>query len=65
MKKKEIILIAATVVAVSAITMILFKKKKVNDRLNEVADEGYELAHDVLYPLKNQRKRHDGYSPVV
>lgn len=62
MKKTQIIAIVATVLAVSTITLILFKKKKVYDMRTEVADEGYELAHDVLYPLKNQRRRHEGYS---
>ena len=62
MKKNQIIAIAATVLAVSALTLVLFKKKKVYDMRTEVADEGYELAHDVLYPLKNQRRRHEGYS---
>ena len=62
MKKNQIIGIVAAVLAVSTITIVLFKKKKVYDMRNEVADEGYELAHDVLYPLKNQRRKFEDYS---
>lgn len=51
-------------VAVGVLAVILTKKQKVKLRKAEVSDEGYELAHDVLYPLKSQRKRHDGYSPA-
>lgn len=64
MKASRILLATTAALAVGVLALVLTKKQKTRIRRAEVADEGYELAHDVLYPLKNQRKKHDGYSPA-
>jgi hypothetical protein len=64
MKANRIVWLAASALVISTVALVFFKNKKVRSRLTEVADEGYELAHDVLYPLKNQRKRRGGYLPA-
>jgi hypothetical protein len=34
------------------------KKRRVSFQRQEVADEGYELAQDILFPMKNQLKKY-------
>jgi len=64
MKKKQLAFITASVLALSTVAIIFFKKRKVRTMLTEVADEGYELAQDILYPLKTKRDKRGGYSPA-
>jgi hypothetical protein len=46
----------ALVAAAGVILLFSVKtKKEKKRRLHEVAEEGYETAHDVLYPLKFKR----------
>jgi hypothetical protein len=33
--------------------------------LNQIADEGYETANDVLFPGKNIQDKHLHYGPVI
>jgi hypothetical protein len=53
--------------AVSAvgITIYMVGKKKDRKKLRRIADEGYEIAHDILFPdkLLNEKKLH--YGPVL
>lgn len=56
--KNKAIIYVASLTTIGAI--IFFSLKKHKDRkkqqiLEEVADEGYETAYDVLYPLKKNR----------
>jgi hypothetical protein len=48
-------------------SMILAKnrKKRMCMMLSEVADEGYETAHDILYPGKSKKEKHLRYGPVL
>ncbi len=39
------------------------KSKKVN--LDQIADEGYETAHDILYPKQFSREKKLRYGPVL
>jgi hypothetical protein len=62
MKASKILLVTTAALAVGVLAMIFTKKQQAKSQRAEVSDEGYELAHDVLYPMKSQRRRHDGYS---
>lgn len=56
MKNRQILIIGITsVLAVGLAIYIAGKTKKdrMLQRLDKIADEGYETAADVLYPLKN------------
>ena len=48
-------------------SMILAKnrRRKVSRMLSEVADEGYETAHDILYPGKSKKEKNLRYGPVL
>lgn len=34
------------------------RKRKASFQRQEIADEGYELAQDILFPMKNQLKKY-------
>ncbi len=46
-------------ITVATIGVVLheLKKNKVKKRLNDVADAGYETAHDILYPLGRRMRK--------
>ena len=61
-KNKTLIGIAGLVASLTTIGVIIYlswKKnvKKQQEMLDKVADEGYETAYDVLYPLKKRQAR--------
>lgn len=65
-KTSAIIGLAALGVIVAAV--ILTNKKGRKIRLTQVADEGYETAHDMLYPNKFKSSRESKelrYGPVL
>jgi predicted nucleic acid-binding protein len=48
------------IIAIGAVGLIIYATHKSTTRrteriLDQVAEEGYETAHDILYPLKAQR----------
>ena len=54
MKTRHIIAGLFTIVTLVVLVHEL-KKKEVQKRLDDVADAGYETAHDILYPLAGRR----------
>lgn len=62
MTKKNTLILLGLTVAFTVTTVVLIssiKKKRRNMQLQkqEIADEGYETAYDILYPLKKQQWR--------
>jgi hypothetical protein len=58
MKKKELLIGIASVIALGIIIYAV-KKDKSEKRAESIADAGYETAHDILYPMRNKWfKRH-------
>jgi hypothetical protein len=54
----------AAITALGIAFMIGTKKsKKIN--LDQIADEGYETAHDILYPKQFSREKKLQYGPVL
>ena len=54
----------AAITALGIAFMIGIKKsKKIN--LDQIADEGYETAHDILYPKQFSREKKLQYGPVL
>ena len=54
----------ALAVVVVAATLLANKKGKKN-RLTQIADEGYETAHDMLYPNSFKGAKELRYGPVL
>lgn len=58
MKKNKLLIGITTTIAVGLIIYFLVREKsQAEEQLEQVADAGYETAHDILYPLKKGSKR--------
>ncbi len=59
MKNSYKIILGVAVVATLGAIIVFSKKGKYDTikRRQQVADEGYEFAYDILYPLKSTRVR--------
>ena len=57
MKLRDKALIATAALGVAAVAFLLVQRKKQKEaRMRDsIADEGYETAGDILYPLKTKR----------
>ncbi len=65
MKKTLRILVGLTAVAVVGIVIYRKRSKNTVEMLERVADEGYETAHDVMYPRHSKRGKNLQYGPVL
>ncbi len=65
MKISKIIGISLTVLAVAGVAVYVAKKMKRKNMLNQIADEGYETAHDILFPGKSFETDKLQYGPVI
>lgn len=65
MKASTKILLGISAIAAAGIAVFLVRKKNTNKMLDQIADEGYETAHDVLFPNKNKRDSRLQYGPVL
>ena len=54
-----------TVISALGIAVFLTRKKRNRKKLARIAEEGYEIAHDILFPNKlvSEKKLH--YGPVL
>ena len=65
---QKIALSLAIVAAAGAILYIAGRRSDSNNSkrmLNEIADEGYETANDVLFPGKKLKSKNLKYGPVI
>lgn len=62
-KTSTIVGLAALGVVVAA--FVLANKKGRKNRLTQIADEGYETAHDMLYPNSFKGSKELRYGPVL
>ena len=53
----KLLLTLGTVAAATGLVIYAIRRHKNNQRLEQVADEGYETAHDILFPGKTQRRK--------
>jgi hypothetical protein len=67
MKISKLAIGALAGAALVTAAMLLAKKRrqKLGRMLSEVADEGYETAHDILYPGKSKKEKNLRYGPVL
>jgi hypothetical protein len=65
MKKTFRILVGIT--AVAMVGMVIYRRRSRNTvhMLRKVSDEGYETAHDVLFPKGSGRGKDLRYGPVI
>ena len=61
MKTRHIAIALVSTIAVSAVVLYMLRRNREEKKLIDVADAGYETAHDILYPLQTRKsKRHYG-----
>ena len=66
MKTKDKILLGTVAAAALTAAMVYsYTKCDSHKRLSHVANEGYETAHDILYPEKSNKKRKLKFGPVL
>ena len=65
MKVLKIIGFSLAVVAVAGAAVYLAKKIERKNMLNQIADEVYETAHDILFPGKSFESNKLQYGPVI
>ena len=65
MKISNKILLGVTAVAVAGFVVYVANRKRTQQMLDQVADEGYETAHDILFPDKEKRDKKLQYGPVL
>jgi len=63
-KTLKVALVVSLVVAIGVIATSSRKKRTIK-MLDQVADEGYETAHDILFPGKKNYKKELRYGPVL
>lgn len=65
MKSRQILIMGVTSIAVIGLVVLLAgkaKKHRVMERLDKIAEEGYELAEDILYPSSKPLYKKEEYS---
>ena len=67
MKKSTPKILIGVGIAAAAAGFIIYavRRQQVNRRHAKVADEGYETAHDILYPPKKYKRKKVRYGPVL
>ncbi len=65
MKNTSKITLALAVVGTAALMIYVSRCVSAKRMLVKVADEGYETAHDILYPGKGKGGRELRYGPII
>ena len=65
MKTGTKIMIGMLAVAATGTIIYLTRHYNTHIRLTNISDEGYETAHDILYPKKYNRGKKLQYGPVL
>ena len=65
MKNRQIIILGITTIAAIGLVVLLAgrtKKHRIMERLDKIAEEGYEFAEDILYPSAKPLYKNEKYS---
>jgi len=65
MKVSKIIRIGLALAAVAGVAVYIAKKIERKNMLDQIAEEGYETAHDILFPGKSFESDKLQYGPVI
>jgi hypothetical protein len=52
-------------VAITGLVIYRIRSRNTGEMLSKVSEEGYETAHDVLFPTKSKRGKNLQYGPVI
>lgn len=65
MKKSEKIMVAVAVGLLTGLTIYVVRRSKERRLLNQLAEEGYETASDILFPNKERLGDKLHFGPVL
>ena len=65
MKTSTKVLLGFTAVTLTTTLIYLTRSLNTRCRLARISNEGYETAHDILYPTKYNRAKRLHYGPVL
>lgn len=65
MKLSQKIALSLAVVTAAGIVVYIARRSNTKRMLNQIADEGYETAQDILFPGKKIQAKHLQYGPVI
>ncbi len=65
MKAANKIIIGLAAVALAGLVIYASNRNKTRQMLSQIADEGYETAHDILFPEVEKRGNKLQYGPVI
>ena len=65
MKKIVTVLVGLTAVAIAGLLISKMRSRNTSEMLTQISDEGYETAHDVLFPAHFDRGGRLKYGPVI
>lgn len=65
MKLSNKIALGLSVVAAAGILAYIARRSNMKRMLNQISDEGYETAQDILFPGKGIQDKHLRYGPVI
>jgi len=65
MKTSTKILLGVAAVATTGTLIYITRTYNTRRRLTHISNEGYETAHDILYPTKYNRAKKLHYGPVL
>lgn len=65
MKTSTRLTLSLAAIGAAAIVIYVARQISAQKMLVKVADEGYETAHDILYPNKNNSSNRMRYGPVL
>jgi hypothetical protein len=61
----KVLVLAGVAIAIIGIATYTRRRRNTNNMLDQVADEGYETAFDVLFGDKKNRRKKLHYGPVL
>ena len=65
MKNRQILILSITSIAAISLVVLLAgrtKRHRILEKLDKIAEEGYELAEDILYPTAKPLYKKEEYS---
>jgi hypothetical protein len=63
--KTSITLLSLVLIGFATLLLLRKRNEEGQEMVKQVSDEGYETAHDILYPGKQHRSRHLRFGPVL
>ncbi len=65
MKKKDFLLAGLATITLAVVAAYTIRKVNIRRKLKKASDEGYETAHDILFPQKQIASKNLRFGPIL